>query len=95
MNWIIYVVLSVIKLLLIGGLVSIFILLTPVIFLLLSFGIALSYLRDVESKVGAEKFPLIALENIFSTYLKSAWLYLSVQITRIQHMLMARDKTIF
>ena len=93
MNWIIFVALSVIKLLIVGGLVLLSIFVLPVVLLLLSLGMSLSYLRDVEPRLYSHEFPSITFANLSLVDIKATWQYLFSQIVlRLQHTIVTRNK---
>lgn len=94
MNWTFYAALGVIKLSLVGGLILLSVLALPIILLLLLLGASLSYLRDVEPKLYAYKFPSTKLANLDLTNIKAIGFDCYSQISiRFQRILMARNKT--
>ncbi len=94
MNWIIYAILSVIKLFIISVLVLISVVLMPVILLLFSLGIVLSYLRDVEPKIYARDYSSLSFDPLSFINMKATWLTLHPRVQRV-HLLMRKDKSVF
>jgi len=93
MNWIIYVSLSVIKLLIVSGLVLLSLLALPVILIMFVLGMSLSYLRDIEPNLYSNEQRSITYVSL--THLKSIWMLTSTHVVAwIHHTIIARDKTI-
>ena len=96
MKWIIYTVLSLAKLIIISGLVLLSVFVLPIIALILGLGISLSYVRDNESKFYNFKLPLIKLNVPTLSYFKHFELLLPPRlITRVQHIRISRNKSIY
>ncbi len=96
MKWIIYTILSLAKLIIICGLVLLSVLVLPIIALLLALGISLSYMRDNESKFYDYKLPSLKLNGPTLTYFKLYALLLPPRlITRVQHIRILRNKSIY
>ncbi|QMU61321.1 MAG: hypothetical protein GKR92_06285 [Gammaproteobacteria bacterium] len=94
MNWIIYVTLAATKLTIVGGLVLLSVLALPIILLLLSLGVLLGYLRDVEPNIYTNKFSSTKFKMLELTNIKAIWFYTYPQIiARFQHFLIAKNKT--
>lgn len=93
MNWIIYVAFSAIKLFIVSGLVLLSLFVLPVVLLLLSLGMSLSYLREIEPRLYSHKLPSITFAHLSLADIKSSWQFLFPQIVlRLRHILAARDK---
>lgn len=95
MSWIIYVLLSVIKLLIVVSLLLISVLLLPIIVLLFSLGLVLSYLRDIEPIIYNRQSSLIALDSLSLMKIKNVGLVICLHVLRKQKMAYTKDKTIF
>ena len=94
MNWIIYVAMSLIKLLVVGSLVLLSAIALPLILLLLSLGMSLSFLRDHESKLYNYKFSSMLFDHISLNNFKTIWFFLVLKlITHFQHILHPRNKS--
>ena len=95
MNWMNYLVISLIKLIIISGLVLLSLFVLPIIVLLLSLGILLSYIRDNESKIYNHKLPIIVPSKLASFYIKSFEFLVSPHlISRLQHIHIIKNKSL-
>ena len=96
MKWIIYTVLSLAKLIIISSLVLLSAFVLPIIALLLLLGISLSYVRDNESKFYDFKMPLPKLNGPTLAYFKHYEILLPPRlITRVQHIRISRNKSVY
>ena len=96
MKWTIYLVLNLIKLIIISGLVLLSLFVLPIIVLLLSLGILLSYIRDNEGKIYNYNLPTFVPSKLASFYIKSFEFLVSPQlISRLQHIHIIKNKSLY
>jgi hypothetical protein len=86
MNWIIYLSFSIAKLLIISSLALLAFFVLPIIFMIFSFGLLLSYLRDIEPNFYGDNALSNPLEGLTLNNLKSLWFIIFPQIvSRLQY----------
>lgn len=93
MKWIVFVLLSLVKLLIISSLVILSVVVLPIIAMILLMGVLLGTLRDHEHHLYNYRLPIFPSTQSQLQCIKVTWHYLSPQqVTRLQHILINQDK---
>ena len=95
MKWIIYLVLSLTKLFIISVLMLLSIIVLPIIALILSLGIVLSFVRDNEPSFYQYRLPSLQSNNSVLAHIKEIRFILSPPqfVSRLQHIRIPRNKS--